>query len=641
MSSAAQSLSILILFAAVGIASIATFALRHYREPGARGFALTGFSMACWSVVVSINIFPGKLLPRNLSTTLRIGLLAGIALGWLLFVLEYTRGERVQLRPLPVALALVVPAATVLLTATNSLHHLVVGAGTPAAVSGGTNIQWGPWYLVFMLFAFTVTVLPAGLLARELRAAHGVHRRQLLLLLTGWVISFVGAGDYLILGAIPDVPGYVRVAPFTFLISAGLFAFALFRHQLFGLVPVSRRTVVETMPDPVVAVDGDGTVVDLNPAARALFAPQERPSQSATPAETAADSDHGLSGGTAVGDGGVDSLTDGTGLSLSTLCADHPEILDHYETGEDAELAIDHGGTTRHFSVTSEGIRDGSAGTVILLRDVTELKRREQTLEETNQQLDRFASFVTHDLRNPLNVAQLSLETAETDSPQIEKAMDAHDRMAQMIEDVRELTRIDRESASFESVDLESEATLAWSQVRTDDASLTVEDGPVTADPEYLRHVFENLFRNAVEHSSTSPDSHAHQDAVEHSSTSPDSHTRQDAVEHGSTSPDSHAHQDAVEHGSPNSDADSPQESQEQNGLELWVGPLDDGGFYVEDNGPGIPESEREDVFEYGYSTDSDGSGLGLSIVQNVADIHGWDVSITEGSDGGARFEFE
>ena len=589
MSSAEQSLSILVLFAAVGIAGIATFALRHYREPGARGFALTGFSMACWSVVVSLNIFPRGVLPRSVSITVRLGLLSGISLGWLLFVLEYTRGERVQFRPLPVALVLAIPAATVLLAATSSLHDLVIGTGTPTEISGGADIQWGPWYLVFMLFAFTVTVLPAGLLARKLRSAHGVHRRQLLLLLAGWLIAFVGAGDYLVTSALPDMPSYVRIAPFTFLISAGLFALALFRHQLFGLVPVSRRTVVETMPDPVIAVDGNGTVVDLNPAARSLFEPPET-ARSPT-VETATDSDRSVSGETAVGDGGTDSLSDGTGLSLSTLCADHPEILDHYETGEDTELAIEHGGTTRYFSATSELIQDGSAGTVILLRDVTALKRREQQLEETNQQLDRFASFITHDLRNPLNVAQLSLETAETEDPRIEKAMDAHERMAQMIEDVRELTRIDRESASFESVGLESEAALAWGQVQTDDATLTVEDDSLTADPEYLRHVFENLFRNSVEHGSTSANPETQQD-----------------------SPDS---------------------------LEVRVGPLDDDGFYVEDTGPGIPESEREDVLDYGYSTTSDGSGLGLSIVQNVADIHGWELSVTEGSDGGARFEFE
>ncbi|WP_239640455.1 sensor histidine kinase [Halogeometricum pallidum] len=61
-------------------------------------------------------------------------------------------------------------------------------------------------------------------------------------------------------------------------------------------------------------------------------------------------------------------------------------------------------------------------------------------------------------------------------------------------------------------------------------------------------------------------------------------------------------------------------------------------GFSVEDDGPGIPAEERDDVFEYGYSTADDGTGFGLNIVAEIADAHDWDVAVSEG-DGGARFE--
>jgi signal transduction histidine kinase len=44
-------------------------------------------------------------------------------------------------------------------------------------------------------------------------------------------------------------------------------------------------------------------------------------------------------------------------------------------------------------------------------------------------------------------------------------------------------------------------------------------------------------------------------------------------------------------------------------------------------------------VFEAGYSTTEDGTGFGLNIVKQVADTHGWNVRVTDGSDGGARFE--
>jgi signal transduction histidine kinase len=72
----------------------------------------------------------------------------------------------------------------------------------------------------------------------------------------------------------------------------------------------------------------------------------------------------------------------------------------------------------------------------------------------------------------------------------------------------------------------------------------------------------------------------------------------------------------------------------------VTVGPLDDGsGFYVADDGPGVPEAERERVFEFGHSG-SDGTGFGLAIVRGIAEAHGWRVSLTESESGGARFEF-
>jgi signal transduction histidine kinase len=71
------------------------------------------------------------------------------------------------------------------------------------------------------------------------------------------------------------------------------------------------------------------------------------------------------------------------------------------------------------------------------------------------------------------------------------------------------------------------------------------------------------------------------------------------------------------------------------------VGTLDDRpGFYVEDDGPGIPEEVREEVFDRGVTTDDDGTGFGLAIVREIAEAHGWTVRATESDAGGARFEF-
>lgn len=73
-------------------------------------------------------------------------------------------------------------------------------------------------------------------------------------------------------------------------------------------------------------------------------------------------------------------------------------------------------------------------------------------------------------------------------------------------------------------------------------------------------------------------------------------------------------------------------------GATVRVGDLED-GFYIEDDGPGVPEQLRERIFEASYTTTPTGTGYGLSIVEQIVDAHGWEVTVIESAAGGARFE--
>jgi len=230
-----------------------------------------------------------------------------------------------------------------------------------------------------------------------------------------------------------------------------------------------------------------------------------------------------------------------------------------------------------------------------VIRDVSEQKRREEALREKNDRLEEFASIVSHDLRNPLSVAEGRLELAreECDSEHLDAVADAHERMSSLIDDLLTLARDGAGVDGAERVPLRDLAEACWRGVETADATLRLDaDGAVRADRSRLRQVFENLMRNSVEHGSTGS-----------------------RAEPG----------DAVEHGGED--------------VTVTVGDLD-GGFYVADDGPGIPEADREAVFEPGFTTADGGTGFGLEIVEGVAAAHGWDVRVTDGADGGARFEF-
>jgi len=199
--------------------------------------------------------------------------------------------------------------------------------------------------------------------------------------------------------------------------------------------------------------------------------------------------------------------------------------------------------------------------------------------------------------------------------------------MQGLIEDLLTLAQSDIDEMAVEPVDLEQIARSCWSVIGSRDATLTVEaDRRVLANRPQLRQLLENLLGNAVEHGSTSPRSQAREDAAGTSSGEPSVATApEDAVEHGSTSPASNARQDAVENGG--------------KGVTVTVGLVED-GFYIADDGPGIPPDERDRVLEPGWTTNPDGTGLGLNIVCEIAQAHEWDIDVTESAAGGARFEF-
>jgi PAS domain S-box-containing protein len=232
------------------------------------------------------------------------------------------------------------------------------------------------------------------------------------------------------------------------------------------------------------------------------------------------------------------------------------------------------------------------------IRDITDQRERERELRKQNERLEAFTGVVSHDLRNPLNVAQGYLDILQEDIDRDELALveSSLDRMSILIEDLLRLAREGHAVDDPAPVSLATVAAAARDTVATDGATVeTTGDLRFLADESRLQQLLENLFRNSVEHGSTSPDSPARQDSVEHA------------------------------------DADE--------GLTVTVGPLDDAaGFYVEDTGPGIPMAEREAIFSPGRS-ENGGLGLGLAIVHEIAEAHGWEITITERDGGGARFE--
>jgi two-component system sporulation sensor kinase A len=231
-------------------------------------------------------------------------------------------------------------------------------------------------------------------------------------------------------------------------------------------------------------------------------------------------------------------------------------------------------------TVTTQWSIDGTPYHFGTIKDISERKAREQEIQRQNERLENFASVVSHDLRNPLNVAQGYVDILQEDINRDELRLidNALDRMGVLITELLELAQSGEEVGEMRPVSLKTVAENAWYNVHTPEAVLHTPEANqrVMADESRLQQLFENLFRNAVEHAGS------------------DVHVTVDTISDG---------------------------------------------FHVADDGPGISSAKRDRVFETGYTTDENGTGFGLSIVQQIVTSHNWEIQVTESPDGGAQFE--
>ncbi|SNZ16094.1 Signal transduction histidine kinase [Natronoarchaeum philippinense] len=275
-------------------------------------------------------------------------------------------------------------------------------------------------------------------------------------------------------------------------------------------------------------------------------------------------------------------LVDATGRPIEDVL---PDVADRLDDDGETILERTQGDSTRYYQVSASPFTAGEVqiGELLRIEDVTEAERYRRELERETERLNAFASMVAHDLRNPLNVAQgyVDIEREREDREELEAIDESLDRMDDIIEDVLTLAREGEDIGDTEPVSLAATVEQCWQGVDTAAATLAVEDDlQVIADESRLRQLIENLLRNAVEHGGSD--------------------------------------------------------------VTITVGELDgSSGFYVEDDGDGIPAESRERVLEAGFTSSEDGTGFGLEIVKKIANAHGWAVTVTESDDGGARFEFD
>lgn len=713
-------------------------------QAGARWLGLQMAATTFWLIGFGFELTSPTLDAALLWFRLKIVGLAWIPVAWYAFTAEYTDAENPVSTRTTMLLSLL-PLANVPMILTNGTLHTLSWTGARFVESGPfvlLSVEYGPVWWLNVGYSYLVITLAFVMLVRHRkRSVHRYRRQTDLVLLAAIPPGVLNVLYYA--GVLPLPP--LDPTPFAFVFSGLVIFWALFRHDLLELAPIARRSVVENMDDAMLVLSPDRRVIDVNPAAQRLVA-VDRPIGS------------GLDESFPELDSLLGPLPDPAGETRSQGTQPRPGVETTVEMETDP-LTLRRGGNERVFDVRVSGLHDrngGVTGWTVVLHDVTDRKRREETLselhgtaqemmrpetvegvcqhvvtaardivdlehvavhlrrddetlrpvaytddvrelyetppsftvgeglqgvayergetvivdgergaaafrdpdspvesalviplgeydvlgaastirtvlddetvhfaevlaatattaiaradrEETvrerereltqqNDRLEEFANVVSHDLRNPLTVASGHVEQVD-DGEHADAIRQALERMEEIVDDVLTLARQGKPVRNPDPVSLTTVAEEAWELAGTDGGTLSVaDDVRLLADESRLQQLLENLFRNAVEHGSTG---------------SQNSSSAGDAVEHGGAD------------------------------VSVSVGPITDtaSGFYVADDGPGIPPGERSRVFESGFSTDEDGTGFGLAIVRQVVEDHGWEITVTESEAGGARFE--
>ena len=286
--------------------------------------------------------------------------------GWLLIAFEYT-GIGTSMRG---AFALfIIPAGVV----------QAVAWGWPSMVWAGSTFDWG-WeettaaYTFHTVYNYLLTGLSLVLFAGDAISNRGLRRRQSLALFVS-MLPPLFANALFQFGATPDIDG----TPAGLVASVYILAWALFRADFLDIVPAGRRRAIEQLSDPIVTLDADGRVVDCNRATYTLF--------------------------------GADRSA--LGRHYQRFFNSTPAVADAIAsigTGQ-TELTLETNRSIHHFDISVTDIGSKTAGgRLVVLRDVTTLREREQVLKESEQELELlrqvFERTLRHNVRNDINVIQ-------------------------------------------------------------------------------------------------------------------------------------------------------------------------------------------------------------------------------------------
>jgi signal transduction histidine kinase len=550
---------------------------------GAYTYAVLMSVLALWSLLYAGQLLSVDLYVKSLWIHIRHATIPLIAVLFWIFVAKYTNRKRLlNIRYLGPVLSVGVLLGTTSVLNPGDLYFSGLQLYTESALPRA-EVSYGPLFWAMVIYIFATIGGGHLYLTKLWNGVFDMSRPQLSAFVVSGVMEFGLLFWYLtehveLLPSLNPWP-FVELPVYGVTLLGVPLGWSYLNNAYFSLQPLAQRNVIENLSDAVYVFDTHDQAVYVNSAGEQLLS------------KSAPDP--------------------GTVPTVESLFVDRPVFLDYYrnERGETSQLdtsndeedpqspaIVNIDDRIGYYELDSTNLRNPVGerlGRVLVAQDVTELheqqlqlQERTAQLEQQNEQLDMFAAAVSHDLQNQLHSVRGYLQLAregETDE-YYQKAQTSLDETTEMVDSLLTLARAKTNVEKDESVAISSVARAVWQATQTTGATLNLkvpQNVRVSADRELLRVLFDNLIHNALEHN------------------------------------------------------DRP--------LTVTVGFVDGNeshiGWYIADDGSGLPFEEETAVFDRGTTTASDERGLGLSIVKQVVNAHGWEIRVAQKQDSGARFE--
>ena len=579
--------------AAIGSGVISLGFLRYlwpYRNRlGGRFFIATIGCEALWSLAYGASLFVFDPALRQVFEVPIWAAINFIGVFFLAFALEYT-GRTEVLRSKLFGGIVGLQVLHTLVVATNPIHGIAWSNYRVEPLFGAATVAYThqPWVFVNAA-GFILMIAVASILLADTVFSYGpLYRTQAAAIAISPI--FPGFPFLLWLAAVGTTPP-LNLTPLLFPVHLAFDMYAFFSRDMFEMVPAARRiadrAAIDNLGTAVVIVDSGGRIIECNDeAARVLGLP--------------------------------------TGATLGGRLTDHAPDIDL--TASDGEVARTIGGERRQYTVTTSSLTDAggtAVGTTIVLQDITTERRREQRLAVLNRVL-------RHNLRNDLNVVQgyLDIATDRVDDDirgMLEIAARKTGGVIELGEKARSIEQAMGNDAGGPSTVAVRDLleTMCADLTATRPGTVRIEvpaDLSIRADASVIEVVFENLIENGLEHGRDRADTGV-----------------------GSGSADSGSDAERTDRGPGADDADADAGSGDD-GPTVIVRVADHGAdhltFEVIDDGPGIPEHEREVLDATEETALEHGSGLGLWIVKWGVDSLGGRVAF-DVSDAGTTVRLE